>query len=68
MNSAHAHDIGTILDTEGIAVRSGHHCCEPLMKRFGISATARASIALYNNHEDIDALIESLGKVHQLFG
>ena len=68
MNSAHAHDIGTILDTEGIAVRSGHHCCEPLMKRFGISATARASIALYNNHEDIDALVESLGKVHQLFG
>lgn len=68
MNSAHAHDIGTILDTEGIAVRSGHHCCEPLMKRFGVSATARASIALYNNHEDIDALVESLGKVHQLFG
>lgn len=68
MNAAHAHDIGTILDTEGIAVRSGHHCCEPLMKRFGISATARASIALYNNHEDIDALVESLGKVHQLFG
>jgi cysteine desulfurase/selenocysteine lyase len=68
MESAHAHDIGTILDTEGIAVRSGHHCCEPLMKRFGISATARASIALYNNHEDIDALVASLGKVHQLFG
>jgi len=68
MDSAHAHDIGTILDTEGIAVRSGHHCCEPLMKRFGISATARASIALYNNHEDIDALVESLGRVHQLFG
>lgn len=68
MESAHAHDIGTILDTEGVAVRSGHHCCEPLMKRFGISATARASIALYNNHEDIDALVESLAKVHQLFG
>lgn len=68
MESAHAHDIGTILDTEGVAVRSGHHCCEPLMKRFGISATARASIALYNNHEDIDALVGSLAKVHQLFG
>ncbi len=68
MESAHAHDIGTILDTEGVAVRSGHHCCEPLMKRFGISATARASIALYNNHEDIDAFVESLAKVHQLFG
>ncbi len=68
MDSAHAHDIGTILDTEGIAVRSGHHCCEPLMKRFGITATARASIALYNTHEDIDALIDGLAKVKQLFG
>lgn len=68
MDSAHPHDIGTILDTEGVAVRSGHHCCEPLMTRFGISATARASIALYNTHEDIDALVDSLARVHQLFG
>lgn len=68
MENAHPHDIGTILDTEGIAIRSGHHCCEPLMARFGISSTARASIALYNNHEDIDALINSLNKVNALFG
>ena len=68
MENAHPHDIGTILDTEGIAIRSGHHCCEPLMTRFGISATARASISLYNNHEDIDALVESLAKVSALFG
>lgn len=68
MDSAHAHDIGTILDTEGIAIRSGHHCCEPLMGRFGISATARASIALYNTPEDIDALVAGLAKVNQLFG
>ncbi len=67
MENAHPHDIGTILDTEGIAVRSGHHCCEPLMTRFGITATARASIALYNNHEDIDALVNALGKVNALF-
>lgn len=48
-------------------MRSGHHCCEPLMTRFGITATARASIALYNNHEDIDALVNALGKVNALF-
>ncbi len=68
MDNAHPHDIGTILDTEGIAIRSGHHCCEPLMTRYGISSTARVSIALYNTHEDIDALISSLDKVNALFG
>ena len=68
MENAHPHDIGTILDTEGVAIRTGHHCCEPLMNRFGISATARASIALYNNSDDIDALVDSLAKVSALFG
>ena len=68
MENAHPHDIGTILDTEGVAIRTGHHCCEPLMNRFGISATARASIALYNNIDDIDALVDSLAKVRALFG
>ena len=68
MENAHPHDIGTILDTEGVAIRTGHHCCEPLMNRFGISATARASIALYNNSDDIDALVDSLAKVRALFG
>ena len=68
MKNAHPHDIGTILDTEGVAIRTGHHCCEPLMNRYGISATARASIALYNNSDDIDALVDSLEKVSALFG
>ena len=68
MENAHPHDIGTILDTEGVAIRTGHHCCEPLMNRFGISATARASIAFYNNSDDIDALVDSLAKVRTLFG
>lgn len=68
MANAHPHDIGTILDTEGIAIRTGHHCCEPLMTRFGISATARVSISFYNNHEDIDALVAALSKVNALFG
>ena len=68
MENAHPHDIGTILDTEGVAIRTGHHCCEPLMNRFGVSATARASIAFYNNSDDIDALVDSLAKVRALFG
>lgn len=68
MDNAHPHDIGTILDTEGIAVRSGHHCCEPLMRRLGVVATARASFSLYNNHTDVDALANALGKVKILFG
>ncbi len=68
MENAHPHDIGTILDTEGVAIRTGHHCCEPLMTRFGISATARASIAFYNNSDDIDVLVDSLTKVRTLFG
>ena len=68
MGDAHPHDIGTILDTEGVAIRSGHHCCEPLMKRLGVNATARASISFYNNHEDIDALVAALKKVSILFG
>jgi len=68
MANAHPHDIGTILDAEGVAIRTGHHCCEPLMNRFGIFATARASIALYNNSDDIDTLVDSLAKVQALFG
>ncbi|MCH2614158.1 MAG: aminotransferase class V-fold PLP-dependent enzyme, partial [Opitutales bacterium] len=68
MENAHPHDIGTILDTDGIAIRAGHDCCEPLMNRFGISSTARASIARYNNSDDIDALVDSLAKVRALFG
>ena len=63
----HAHDIGTILDQEGIAIRAGHHCAMPAMDRFGVPATARASIAFYNTREDIDALIRALKKVFEVF-
>jgi cysteine desulfurase / selenocysteine lyase len=64
----HAHDVGTILDREGVAVRAGHHCCQPLMKRLGVAATARASVYLYNTHEEIDALGSALGEVRRIFG
>lgn len=67
MDCAHPHDIGTILDSEGIAVRAGHHCCMPLMERFGISATARASLAFYNTKDEIDILIKGLYKVREIF-
>ena len=65
---AHAHDMATILDANGVAVRSGHHCAQPLMKFIGVPATCRASLALYNTQEEIDTLIESLGKCKRLFG
>ncbi|HEY6908267.1 MAG TPA: cysteine desulfurase [Myxococcales bacterium] len=68
LGELHAHDVGTVLDGEGIAIRTGHHCCQPLMRRLGISATARASLALYNRREDIDALAEGLRKVRQVLG
>lgn len=68
MDAAHPHDIGQILDGEGIAIRAGHHCAQPVMKFFGIPATARASVALYNTKDDIDALIAALGKVNEMFG
>lgn len=67
MESAHPHDIGTILDTEGVAIRAGHHCAQPLMDRFKIAGTARASIAFYNNREDIDRLVAGLRKVKRFF-
>ena len=65
---AHAHDMATILDANGVAVRSGHHCAQPLMKFIGVPATCRASLALYNTQEEIDTLIDSLGKCKKLFG
>ena len=63
----HAHDVGTVLDQEGIAVRTGHHCAQPLMDRFGVPATVRASLAFYNTKEEIDALVAGLEKVKQVF-
>jgi cysteine desulfurase/selenocysteine lyase len=67
MGDVHPHDIGTILDREGVAVRAGHHCCQPLMRRLGVHATARASVYLYTTHEEIDALGEGLGEVRRVF-
>lgn len=67
MDAAHPHDIGQILDGEGVAIRAGHHCAQPVMKHFGIPATARASVALYNTKDDIDALVIALGKVNEMF-
>ena len=64
----HPHDVGTILDAEGIAVRTGHHCAQPVMERFGLSATVRASLALYNTTEDIDALAAGIHKALEVFG
>jgi cysteine desulfurase/selenocysteine lyase len=67
LEGAHAHDIGTILDTQGIAVRAGHHCTMPVMQHYGIPGTARASFALYNTKEDVDALVAGLAKVREVF-
>ncbi len=66
--AAHAHDISTILDKKGVAVRAGHHCAAPLMAHFGVSATCRASFGLYNTREEVDKLIEALELAHKLFG
>jgi len=68
MEGAHPHDIGTILDHEGIAIRTGHHCAQPVMHRFGVAATARASFGIYNVREDIDRLIEALQHVRRVLG
>ncbi len=68
MESAHAHDIGTILDAEGIAVRTGHHCAQPVMARYEIPATVRASLSFYNTTEEIDALIKGIDRVIEVFG
>jgi cysteine desulfurase/selenocysteine lyase len=67
MSNAHPHDIGTILDSEGIAIRAGHHCCMPLMRRYGLAATARASFAFYNSEEEVDKLVAGVRKVSELF-
>jgi cysteine desulfurase/selenocysteine lyase len=67
LEGIHPHDIGTILDQEGIAIRTGHHCAQPLMQRFGVPATARASLGLYNTIEEMDALANGLRKVREVF-
>jgi cysteine desulfurase/selenocysteine lyase len=67
MEHVHPHDIGTILDQEGVAIRTGHHCTQPVMERLGVPATARASLAFYNTRDEIDTLVAALGKVQEIF-
>jgi cysteine desulfurase/selenocysteine lyase len=67
LDGIHPHDVGTILDREGIAVRTGHHCAQPVMDRYGVPATVRASLGLYNTREDLDALARGLGVVREMF-
>ena len=68
LEGVHPHDMGTILDSEGIAVRTGQHCAQPVMDRYGVPATVRASIGLYNTREEIDSLVAGIHKVREVFG
>jgi cysteine desulfurase/selenocysteine lyase len=67
LGEIHPQDVGTILDNQGVAIRAGHHCAQPLMQRFGVPATARASLGVYNNRDDVDALVKGIHKVLELF-
>ncbi|MCB1120161.1 MAG: aminotransferase class V-fold PLP-dependent enzyme, partial [Verrucomicrobiae bacterium] len=67
VEGTHPHDIATVLDADGIAIRAGHHCTQPLHQRFGLSASARASFAFYNTREEIDQLVDALQKIRVLF-
>jgi cysteine desulfurase/selenocysteine lyase len=67
LDGVHPHDVGTILDYEGIAVRTGHHCAQPVMDRFGIPATTRASLACFNTTEELDALARGVRRVQEMF-
>ncbi len=67
LEGLHPHDVGTVLDAEGVAVRAGHHCAKPLMRRLGVPATARASFYIYNTQEDVDRLIEAIHAVQAFF-
>lgn len=68
LEGVHPHDIGTILDSHGVAIRAGHHCAQPVMQRFGVPATVRASFGMYSSREDVDALVSALGEVKEMFG
>jgi len=67
LEGVHPHDAGTILDSEGVAVRTGQHCAQPIMDRFGITATIRASLAIYNTRDEIDVLVRALERVRGVF-
>jgi len=64
----HPHDLAQVLDTEGVCIRAGHHCAQPLMRRLGVPATARASFYVYNTPAEVDALVEALAKAASIFG
>ena len=68
LEGAHAHDLATLLDLEGVAIRSGQHCAHPLLQWFGVAATCRASLACYNTHDEVDAFVAALGRVRKLLG
>jgi cysteine desulfurase/selenocysteine lyase len=68
IDHVHAHDVGTILDQEGVAIRAGHHCAMPVMQRFGVPATARASFAFYNTTAEIDVMVQAIHRVLKVFG
>jgi cysteine desulfurase/selenocysteine lyase len=68
MGDVHPHDLATILDGDGVCIRAGHHCAQPLMRRLDVPATARASFYVYNDHDDIDALIAGVLKAKEVFG
>ena len=67
LDDIHPHDLGTILDHQGVAIRTGHHCAMPVMEFFGVPGTARASLGLYNNFDDIDRLVAALEKAREIF-
>src|SRR5262249_55985013 len=67
LEGVHPHDIGTVLDQQGIAIRAGHHCAQPVMDRFQVPATARASFAVYNTKEEVDALVKGIRMVKEVF-
>ena len=68
VQGVHPHDVGTILDEGGVAIRAGHHCAQPLMRHLGVEATARASFGLYSDDSDVDALVQGLARVRKIFG
>ena len=68
VDGIHPHDLGTVLDMEGVAIRTGHHCAQPVMDRFGLPATARASLAFYNTPQELDRLVEAIGKAMEMLG
>ena len=68
IDGVHPHDVGTVIDREGVAIRTGHHCTMPLMHRLGVAATSRASFALYNTRADADALVAGIHRVKEVFG